>query len=268
MIDFAQMLEPNGIPFTWGTTELDKTLSPIERNHMILFAGEQGSGKTAYTLDMAIRNAKLGHRVVYVTLEMTRKQMLTRVARSYAGITPEEWRTKNIPECKKDPFIRKGNELSAINNLQIVGTEMVMATCEELGAMVRTAEADLMIIDNLDLINRESGEDEISGDMRITKFFMEFTSEYNIPVLLVHHFNKMGKIRGSQKIVDNADMVMFGSRDKDPDACREAKARFSIVQGKDREFGNFASVNIYFRSGSFYDSLEDLKTNEVKQLFS
>lgn len=244
--------------FTWGTKELDKQLSPLQRNHFVIFAGDKGSGKTAYTLFAAIQNAKAGRLVNYISLEMDKDSLLTRICRSQAGITVEEWRDKSkISSSKLESYYKKQEELYELSgNLRIYGKDDIKElTTMGLGKFMYNSLSQMTFIDNFNLIETEHGENELEADKRISKFFMDFTNRFNHPVVVLHHLSKNGSVRGSQKILDNADTVMIGRRNVSENATEGQKKEFTIFQAKDRDFGNFANVTVYFERGNFIDNL-------------
>ena len=111
----------NHNPFTWGTEKLDKVITPIEKHHFIIFAGKQNSGKTAFTFDMAMKNAVLGHKVLYISLEMNTANIVIRIARDYAGITKELWRKpQDIPDKQRQAYKKRQEEILSIKTLNAV----------------------------------------------------------------------------------------------------------------------------------------------------
>ena len=61
--------------YTWGTRELDVSFAIIKRGNFIVIASKSNSGKTTYVFDMACKNALLGHKVLFLSLEMDTKDI-------------------------------------------------------------------------------------------------------------------------------------------------------------------------------------------------
>jgi len=141
-------------PYTWGTKVLDQKISPIESGNYYILVGETASGKTAYAFDVAVKNAGLGHRVLFLTLEMTRDKLHQRCARTYAGITKAEWGTKVIPSTKKDAYKRQKNWVKNIKNLDLIGTskEVTQKALHNYLEKVKD-DYDLIFIDNFGFIS-------------------------------------------------------------------------------------------------------------------
>jgi hypothetical protein len=92
---------------------------------------------------------------------------------------------------------------------------------------------------------------------------MGFTSEKQIPIVLIHHYRKQsGKnvgsaatlddLSGSMKIVDGADRIINISRNRDPEAPYPEKFKSRIYLQKGREYPD-ALRDIFFIQGSFVD---------------
>lgn len=247
--------------YTWGTNGLDKKLAIIKRGNFIIVGAKRNSGKTTYTFDLAMKNALLGHKVLYISLEMTEEKIISDFARKYAGINIEEEYFYAIPENKEFAYKRKTKEIKEIENLFFRGMRRGQGTSwnDILKLFSEFKELDLIIIDNLDLIEGEKGEHDIDRQKRVTKQIMNFTEEKNIPIILIHHHRKTGgndhgsdELAGSGKIADNADIILKISRNTNTDSVYPEKYLSRIYQQKGRGYGE-AAESIYFIKGSFVD---------------
>jgi len=253
MID---MIESKPDLYTWGTPILDKLFAPIERNHLIVLTAKAGSGKSTYTFDMAEKNTRLGKRVLYITLEMGVKKFIQLKAIRTAGITKMQWRERNFTERQVDKYVQTKARIYD-NNKLIFGSfadSNMEQNCENIAKMINTIGPDLVIIDNFNLISKIPHEKDLDAENRISKFFMDYTNENETPVMLIHHTNKNGEMRGSQKIEDNSDIHIFMKREYDELATEEEKHATKLIIKKDRDWGDLLSNIIYFNSGSFDDT--------------
>jgi len=247
--------------YTWGTNNLDVKFAIIKRGNFIIIAARRNSGKTTYSFDMAMKNALLGHRVLYLSLEMDEEKIMSDFARKYAGITIEEEYNYNIPEIKQTAYQRKINEIKSVQNLFFKGMRRGNGTtwsdCVKL--INEFKDLDLIFIDNLDLIESEGRENDIDRQKRISKLIMNFTEENKVPVVLIHHHRKMqakdfgsDELAGSGKIADNADIIIKIMRNDSPEALYPEKYRSRLTQQKGRGYGE-AFCDIYFIKGSFVE---------------
>lgn len=249
--------------YTWGTKNLDDNFAIIKRKTFIVLAAKRGSGKTTLAFDMACKNAILGHKVLFVSLEMEKDLIKEDFARRRAGITIPEERDYKIPELKQKAFEEKIKEIDSIKNLSFSGVQrgsdiswdgikLLIAQHEDL---------DLIIIDNLDLIDKNDGEEDLDKQKRIVKNIMNFTSDQQVPVILIHHYRKtqgggkgagMDELSGSGKIADSADYVVKVTRTNEPDAVYPEKYCSKIHLQKARGYSE-SMQSVYFLGGTFVD---------------
>ena len=265
-----EFIDPIGIinkPYTWGTKGLDNEITPIARNHFIILVGESGAGKTAYTFDMALKNAELGHKVHYLSLEMETENIFVRIARSFAGITKYQWRDKElIIDAQKTIYHNKIKELKEIKTFYPIGGAGSKCDINWIIGKIKQSKSDLFFIDNMDLIMKDTDLTKLDNEEDISKRLSDITNELQIPVILVHHFKKgndksgargIDSVRGSGKITHNADNVIITKRNKyEEDMSDLEKAEFFVSQLKDRDFGELGYGKVYFHKGSFYDEFQ------------
>lgn len=246
--------------YSWGTDVLTKSFAPIKRNTHTVLVGETGDGKTTYAYDLAIKNAKLGHKVLYISLEMTAEELFENIARNYSKITIEEEVFKTAPEGKQKAFKRKIDELKSVENLKtkgIVGTNEVNW---EVIVKMMEGEWDLIFIDNLDLVAGREGESDWERQKRISKNILNYCNDKQVPIFLLHHYRKgqgskvrsIHDISGSGKITHNSHRVVLLSRIKKDDATKLERASLNLLLDKARGYSR-AYKTIYFYRGSFYD---------------
>lgn len=258
-----QKMETEFVPYTWGTQHLDSSIWALKKHEVVCLAGVASSGKTAYAFFLAKENAKLGHKVCYVVLEMSAQEILERAAADAAEYTIEEDRLEKFPAHKKKIFDDKLAELKGIEGLTML--DMGGVSVEEvLGGVLAAGDFDMVFIDNFDRIGKTKGiENAYETDNHKITTLLTFTKEHQIPICLVHHINSkkpqrdggygLSDLRGSGKITDECNTVFFLSRDTREDATVEDKEKFFIQAKKHRRKGQLVSTCINFKEGDFYD---------------
>jgi len=247
--------------YTWGTRGLDTSMAIIKRGNFIIVGAKRGSGKTTFTFDMACKNAMLGHKVLYISLEMEEDKIKEDFARKYAGITVGEEYDYIIPDTKQTAYEKRIKEINSIPNLFFRG--MRRGSNVSLNSIIELinefSDIDLVFIDNLDLIEGNKGENDWERQKRITKKIMGITIEKQLPIILIHHYRKrMGKdngsdeLSGSGKIADNADIIININKCYDTNAEYPEKYKSIIHQQKSRGYPETIKI-IYFIKGSFED---------------
>jgi len=247
--------------FTWGTPQLDQSLTPITGEQSNLLTGNTSAGKTTFAFDVAWKNAQLGHRVLYLSLEMSRKEIESRLARSFAGITKGEWRDRSkISEFKRLQFKNRVDELKKLNTLFLSGMpDGIQANTENIFKLIKGIQPDLVFIDNFDLIQKRQGVSNYEEENRISAELKNFPAKNQIPLIILHHRGKaknanIDGVRGSGKITHDRYTALRCEREYNHDWTEEQNAQFYLVEEKDRDFGHGKKVMVYFKKGSFYDS--------------
>lgn len=85
--------ELNSVHYTTGLEELDRVVKLVETNFVVI-AARPGVGKSLLMLLMAIANARLGVKTLFLSLEMNSKSLDARILNNYTG--------ENIMEQHKD----------------------------------------------------------------------------------------------------------------------------------------------------------------------
>jgi len=240
----------------WGTSFLNDRFTRLERDYYVIMAGSQGTGKTALSYFMAKSNAKSKKRVLYLSLEMNPESMAKRLANAHAGITPAQYGERNWSEKQEKMRTDKMKEVQDLHPyLTVVHPED--KGVRGIQKVILDAKPDVVFVDNFDIVvsHTQHRGNELEKQIAVSKWFMNFTNKHNIPVVVLHHLNKEGSIRGTGKIQDDADMVIRIERKQDSEDPME-KMQTTIRQVKDRGFGNFVETEIYFHRGDFKDTYQ------------
>ncbi len=254
------------IPYTFGTKKLDTEMTPIEKWHCNIFAWESWSWKTAFCYYMAKNNADMWHKVLFLSLEMSTDEMQERHAREKYWITKEQWRERwDLPKDIQQWILKEKENLQKYQNLTLAWfPDWVLPNCENISNVILDGKFDLVFIDNFDLIYSDIKEPLWKSE-DISKFFMDFTKNKKIPIMILHHFNKWSdkkmnrwndSFRWSAKVVHNASNTFVWSRN--PDLWIETpntKAEFIVTQKKDRWFGIWWLCTIYYHRWNFQDEI-------------
>lgn len=255
-------------PFTWGTPSLDEFIPCLERTHFVVLAASGGAGKTAYTVDIGLKNQELGHKVLFLSLEMTQDDIETRLAQQMARIRMSEWRARaqgGISKEKEEKYFQIKEEFRNKKNFKIMGLHDQAMTSEAIMKIIAEEKPDLAIVDNFGEITVADGKHQLQHEHETMKAFHRFCGDYRIPVIMLHHTtgrrnkNEVEHARGSEKINDLCTMMLLCRDNKWTDEMNdEQKAEFHISVDKAR-FWSKAVKTVYKLDGTFYD-LEQYRT--------
>jgi len=254
-----QFEDSKGVPFTWGTRERDLKLGILNRGQYNVLAGETGAGKTEFSFFLARENARRDHKILYISLEMNTEALLSRYVRKKSGITREERLDGNVPKFK----IEKAEEIlkGIPDNIEFWGSSAV--SVNEIKAKLDEKKYDMIFIDNFGFIEEDSGTDDKFQE--ISRSIVNLKKQNNCCIIALHHFRKdqgrkgirsIQDFRGSAKIGDDVDLGIHYCRAKDPETDKD-KCACMVRILKDRDEGEIAEFEMFFKHGTFIDSYEN-----------
>jgi len=198
--------------------ELTKGLVPGE---LIVIAGKTSHGKTTLAVNVANRVALANHRVLFVTMEMTKPQLTSRFMHINGGADSEEYM------------------LVAANTVYQHNDEL---RWQDIDALVANARSQfgvgLVVIDHLHHFTREL--EHVADDLgRITKELQKNAQRHKLPIILISHVRKtlngspatIDDLRSSSYIAQDADIVLMVGKSDD-----SSKIAVRIEKNRNRGF--------------------------------
>jgi len=248
-----------GIPT--GFTMLDDLTLGFQRSELIIIAARPSHGKTAFTLNIAKNAAMKGYKIAYFSLEMTKKEIITRLLSAESRVegkrlkggftTNEEWvRVQEaLPKLHLKIFIDDTSELNTL----------------ELRAKARRLkhdhEIDMVMVDYLQLLRGEGSFERRDLEVaHVSRSLKALAKELNIPVVAAAQLNRrieqtkgeknpqLSDLRESGSIEQDADVVMFIHREyltkrhqegEGEDVESKRKAEIMLVKQRNGPPGDF-----------------------------
>lgn len=224
----------NGLTgLTWGLTDVNHNTGGIHKRDLTLIGGRPSMGKTTVGLSTALKAARAGHGVGFISLEMDADKLAARAITDLAY----DWNVK-VPYQDVITGRASMSEIAAlesaarqIENLPLlieeqsglsmtdirIKLESMMQKMEEAGTSL-----EMLMIDHLGLIrasNRYSGNrnNEIA---EMTAGLKSMAREYGIAVVLLSQLNRaleaqadkrpqLSSLRDSGAIEQDADTIIF-----------------------------------------------------------
>ena len=243
----------NAIPT--GLPDLDKAINGgWNAPDLIILGGRPSMGKTAFAVSFAKHAACAGKQSLFISIEMTKIQLVLRLVTEHEGIdyyriktgqlTAEEW---NLVETKAAELLNLDIHIADDHNVRQLHNIKALAR-----SFVRKGNLGMLIIDYLQLIktNQKFGTRDLEIG-HITGELKNLAKELNIPILLLAQLNrpqkgmkvttpKLEDLRESGNIEQDADIVIFPHRPAyyDKEAFDESGSwtnRGFLVIGKNRE---------------------------------
>lgn len=246
--------------------------------HLITIGARTGIGKSVFAINNAIAAMAQGKTVLFFSLEMTRREVISRMVASIALI-PIQKIEKAAP-LTEDEIERQNHALEFIAQSNLVIDTNPYVTIEYLKrTSIKQSQSeeglDLIIIDYLQLIandGRGSRQEAVSEVSRSVKILAK---ELNVPVMVLVQLNrenrnnedgdntpKLHDIRESGAIAQDSNVVILIHRDMEEDAeIIEPKALFILAKNRQGESNKYISVRTRLECSLFID--ENQKGQEV-----
>lgn len=222
---------PDFIGIPSGISELDRTLTGLNKSDLIILGARPGMGKTSFALNIA-RNVAVNSRktVCFFSLEMTRDQLAQRLLSNEAAIESSHLRDSSLMTDNEWARLAQASEQLSKTELYLDETSSI--TVPEMKAKLRRMKkVDLVVIDYLGLMRsatvKENRVQEVSD---ITRNLKIMAKELMVPVIVCaqlsrgtevkgkSHRPQLSDLRESGSIEQDADIVLFLYREKYYDA--------------------------------------------------
>jgi len=239
-------------PLAVGISELDRMLY-LEPGMLVLVGGETSSGKSALCGNIATHHAKQGKAVVFVTSEMSHRQMLVRIV---AGLSGQSIATllnpKEAAKSKLDDTYR------SFAGLPIDFQRSFPPRIEQAVAAIRTAVArrgaSLAIIDYAQRLAELDEERREQAVAKIAHEAKNLALELGIVVVAAAQVNRqvatrkdprplLSDLRESGRLEQDADCVLFTYQP----ARHGLRGSPEIIVAKQRN-GRLGAVQVSFKA--------------------
>lgn len=228
---------PTGLP------TLDETTGGFFNGELTVLAARPSIGKTAFAIELASRLAMRGRRVLFVSLEMTKKQLAHRFFNRETGIEVRRIQSADLTQAEVARLDKVRCELNGMKLSTWIPKGPGGATIANIRARARVQAAqdglDLLVIDYLGLINHSGRLSAYERITAISKDVKSLAIELDRPILLLAQLNReAGKsgvepalehLRDSGAIEQDADNVWLLHREN-----RDA-AETKLIIGKQRQ---------------------------------
>ncbi len=220
-----------------GFSELDNKLGGFQNSDLIILAARPGIGKTAFILNVADHIAEqTGKGVAIFNLEMSAEQLVQRMVACRAGVNLQHLRTGALPDWEHSRVV---DAISSMSGLPIYFDESGEVSITELRSKARRLKAEknvsMIMVDYLQLMHgsaNRSRDNRVQEVSEITRQLKAMARELDIPVLAVSQLSRAIESRADQKpqlsdlresgsIEQDADIVMFISRDRNNEDRRD-----------------------------------------------
>lgn len=207
--------------FTFGIKRLDEKTRGGKEGDLIILAGDNGSGKTTVTKQIALSAIQQDKKVLYINGEVRAeifKEDLFLQANGNNKFTKIEDKLVR-GQCdyvvtdenyEKINYWLKNKFLTFSDTVDLKDTIVL----EKIESAIKKENVFLIIVDNLTVISHEGGMKEHDAKGEFARDLKRLAVKYGVCIVLVNHFTKgndeggKSRIKGSGVITDVADVVL------------------------------------------------------------
>lgn len=230
----AAMGLKSGIPT--GLGKLDRVLSGLREQQLIILAARPAMGKTAFALNVALNAAMSGVPVVIFSLEMSYTSLSDRLIISEGCLNADYYRNARLNETEESEMCDAVNRLSdlpiIIDDTPGLSISQIKSRAKNLQ---RKGKCGFIVIDYLQLVSMTSKNKSYTREQEVTQCSNEakkLAKSLNIPVLLLSQLSRkceeradktpiLSDLRESGSIEQDADVVLMIHRPEYYDKSKE-----------------------------------------------
>lgn len=214
------------VAYKTGLSKLDQYLV-ISPGDFIILAGEQSSGKTAFSLELMNRFAKNGHKCVYFSLETEAYKLGDRAFSNYAIL---DFNNVKRQDLDGDDWEKVAERRDEFRKLPVCIVPSAGRTVEWIKAEALRQEAEIIFIDYLGLISPGKGNKDKSYEItsNISKELHTLAQSEKITVIALQQQNREGagkanihSLRDSSQLESDADAILILTIPKDDNGLTE-----------------------------------------------
>jgi replicative DNA helicase len=233
-----------------GFEHADKILGGLYPSELAIVAARPSVGKTALAVNIAKHVAFSQQKtVLFVSLEMSRHELVARFIQTHAGIDGERIRQNTL---SKDDYVKLDKAYNDLMSTKIHLDQTSHRTATEIAALARRYKRKhdlrLLVVDYIGLVTPENSRDPRHEQVaKSTRILKSIARELKISVLCLAQLNRqadnssgnvrprLAHLRESGAIEQDADVVIFIHREEnDKDDEKGVSNEVEIIIAKNR----------------------------------
>lgn len=180
-----------------GFWELDRATGGFLRSTVFGLAARPGCGKTDFAINLALRMGKRGSRVLYFTLEMTKLQIMQRVASSLLHINGERVRDRELNENELRSVDEVLDNFSSAGKISFVDEPSV--SVQRVRHFVDLWKPDVVFIDHIGLMKRPNLKEQYKAIGAVSNQLKQLALEKEIALVELVQMNRQIENRANKK---------------------------------------------------------------------
>jgi replicative DNA helicase len=235
-----------------GYIDLDRVILGLEESEHIVLAARPAMGKTTFALNLALRVAKTGKRVIFFSLEMSRKRLMQRLLCIEGKVNSHSIKTGEFSE---EEYLRVTRAASSLAQLKFAVYDDLFNLPEMRAKLAQHEAKDnigLFAIDYLQLV-KDNRKKNMSRQQELGDYAYEIARMakiYKTTAITLSQLNREVEQRQNKRpilsdlyesgaIEASADKVLMLYRDEvyNGDSTNKGIAEIGIAKNRDGETG-------------------------------
>lgn len=199
-----------------GIPRLDKLTGGVHLGDMTIVAARPGVGKTALAIGLAVKAAKDGRTVLYMSLEMPARQMALRMMAMEAGIPMPVMMQAAMNENQWERYFQALAQVSSWSMLvDTRGQVTVVEVQAEARKHARKNKLDMLIIDHVGYMDAPEAESATEAMTQISRGLKVIAKEFDVAVVALCQLNRSVEQRGVHARPRLSDLRQSGALEQD-----------------------------------------------------
>lgn len=193
-----------------GIESFDAVSGGLYRGGMMTIASTSGGGKSIMANALAKNLAEQGYKVVVVPLEMSKKEMTTRLMANVCGVDFSDLWQQKLPIETRDKLRKKFRKW--LKKVKLAGGCYTIykpeqdETIEEVFAACSAYDVDVRIIDYISLLKGMDGDDQVRALGQVARYGKINAENTGCVNVLICQLNDEGKIKYSRAITEHSSL--------------------------------------------------------------
>lgn len=201
-----------------GIFKMDHMLGRFRNGNLYIVGARPGIGKSSLAMQMAFYAAVNNHKALFVSLEMTSSQIVTRLFSSQTGIKHSILRDGKYNENEINKIVAMADE---VKNFPLYIADQTGMTVKDIASTIEQIEPDILFVDYMGLIQPIKPEDRRIEVDKIAYGLKGMAKHFNIPVVCLSQLRRgaigsddrkppvLSDLRDSGAIEQAADVVIL-----------------------------------------------------------
>lgn len=192
-----------------GYKTFDDVNGGFPRGGLVTIGGSTGAGKSVMAVDLAIKQASMGYRVVIVPLEMTQRELTARMIANVTGldalsVTQNHMLSPQEKEVANKKMLAWAKKIAKIGGAVYIYEPDRDISIDEVYAEIASYDPDVVIIDYISLLAGADSEDQWRLLGKIARTAKVNAKNMNRVNILLCQVDQEGKIRYSRAISEHS----------------------------------------------------------------